>query len=105
MAKVAVFFVSCKEDPEKKLQTWVPHMSMIYSQCSHCQALTGYDQVNKQEHYDFYEITVKKEKGMTYEDVYAKAEELANADKTKYQVKEHSDKCELEGKKPRIKSF
>lgn len=103
MAKVAVFFVSCKDDPEKKLQFWTPHLSIIYSQCQHCKAMTGYGQTPKDGHYDYYEVAVKKEKGMEYSDCFDKAEEIINADKSKYQVSSHSDKNDLEGKRPLLK--
>lgn len=103
MAKVAVFYVSCKDDAEAKLQYWVPQMSMIYSRCEHCGALTGYSQIKKTDHYNFYEIAVKKEKGMTYDDCIAKADLLVNENKDKYLVSEHSDRLDLEGKSPRIK--
>ena len=103
MAKVAVFYVSCKEDPDAKLQYWVPHMSMIHSRCEHCGALTGYAQVDKNSHYNFYEIAVKKEKGMSYDDCYAKADELVGNDKERYKVADHSDRLDLEGKTSRLK--
>lgn len=99
MTKVAVFYVSCKDDPEQRLQSWIPHMSIIYSQCQHCGAMTGYGQTDKHNHYDFYEIAVKKQKGMSYDDCYAQATELISANKSKYKVSQHSDKSELEGKR------
>lgn len=99
MAKVGVYFVSCKQDPEKKLQFWIPDLSMIYSQCNHCGTMTGYGQANKQEHYDMYEIAVRKEKGMSYEDCFEVAEERIAANREQYLVVNHTPKSELEGKR------
>ncbi len=105
MANVGVYFVSCKKDAKHSLQFWIPSLSIIYSQCEHCknvlneEVMTGYGQTSMFDHYDLYEVAVKKEKGMTYEDCFKKAEEIVKADLNKYKVNHHSDKLSLEKKR------
>jgi hypothetical protein len=96
MAKVAEYFVSCKSDPNAKLQFWDPACSLIYSRCQHCGASTGYDQEPYDEHYTLYEIAVSKERGMSYEDCFNKAEQQISADRSKYAVTKFSPKLDLE---------
>lgn len=109
MANVGVYFVSCKKDTNHTLQFWIPSLSIIYSHCEHCknvlneEVMTGYGQTSMYEHYDLYEVAVKKEKGMTYENCFEKAEEIVKSDLSRFKVTQHSDKMTLEKKRTSMK--
>ena len=103
MTKVATFFVSCKSDPKNELQFWVPHMCLIYSHCAHCETPTGIGQADWNEHYNLFEIVVKKDKGMDFDDVYDLAKKMVEADRTKYQVEKFSHPGDLIKKRVNMK--
>jgi hypothetical protein len=100
MAKIAVYFASCKKDPSKALQFWVPHMSAIYARCAHCGEVTS---TGQQDHYEFYEIAIQKKGKQTHDECYEIAKALIDQDKQKFKVVTLTDRLELEGKKMKQK--
>lgn len=87
MPKETVCFVACKNNPEK-LQLWVRQMSFIYDVCQACGIHMGcgmYGAPRHDQHYDLFEIEMKKKKAFE-EDLWDRAEAEIASDREKYQV-------------------
>ena len=85
--KPTVMFAECKENPGK-LQVWFPAHSIIYSQCNQCGTITSYAHsgvcVNYVDHYNLYEIEVKRNRGEPWEEYWERAEQMVLQNMKKY---------------------
>ena len=88
--KPIVMFAECKKNPGK-LQIWFPSQCIIYSRCASCGTVTSYEEkhglVDYVDHYDFFEIELKKNRGEDWDQYWDRAKQLVLQDMQKYSKK------------------
>lgn len=85
--KQTVMFAECK-DNLGNVQIWFPSQCIIYSRCASCGTVTSYEEkhglVAYTDHYNLYEIEIKKNRGEDWEQYWDRAKQLVLQDMQKY---------------------
>lgn len=103
MAKYLITMVSCKKDSNHVMQSWIMPHCIIHSVCSHCGARTSSGHEHYDEHYDLYEIVVKKNPKESYEDMFDRGRRTIMENPAAHKVQEFMDQDLLLMKKTKTK--